>query len=466
MRSRSDRRWWLDRVAPSALGLVAGLLCARCGADHVNAPPAPAPVVKVMCPSPQTTMPVFFQLLQDPSQPLEGFREVVVALAAGQSVTGNPLGNLLQDVSRGLVSFANDPDESSAGRCLSLPPNLPLCDVDTPAAPCENRLCDLRRALDFGVRDQAATPALQDLTPLIGDVLGYMSNSGAAATGTTHYELIDVFHRSSENEALCSPANLIEVIDGIILYARQSVSCQPEDSCPGGIQALAELKALLADPEIQSFLHTYIQTGATGQGRAAFQALGQFVENDFANMPNDSHYFDGLQTLVNDIDSFLENDPKYANLETEINNLAALGQDFLNPARPNAIAVQLKAVVYCISVIDTTGELTGAIYDLLTLPASSTTGLNLVQLVGDIQAVAVLDVNGVLMSALHSVLHSLFDNPMDTEDLRVFLVQVLTVDNASIIIPPLITMINDGVVQELVTLIDDLLYGCQGAAAQ
>ena len=210
-----------------------------------------------------------------------------------------------------------------------------------------------------------------------------------------------------------------------------------------------------------------MQTRGGGKGRAAFQTLGQLVETAFANMPNDSHYFDEIQTLVTDVDTFLQNDPAmYGTLQTEVDAIAALAKDFLNPARPNAVAVQLKAVVNCVSVIDTTGELVGAIYDLLTLPASTGQGLNLVELVGDIQAVALLDANSVLMSALHAVLNSTLANTGDTEDLRVFLVQFLTVNNASLILPPIATMVNDGVVPEFVTLLDNLLYGCQGAAAQ
>ncbi len=455
-------------VGPLAVaGLAAVTLLCRCGADQLNAPANPPAPTRNTCPPAEQVMPNLFALLDNPAQPLAGLREVISSLAAGQAGRpgGNPLGTVLDDAVKGLAEFADDPYEAGATRCLATSPELPLCGIGGEAAEaCENRLCVLRRALDFGLRDQAASKAIADLEPLLGTLLGYMSNTGPAATGQEHYEVIDVFSRTASNGELCSPANLLDVLDGVIVYFRPTTACGT--SCVG-FRALNDLIALLSDPALQQFLQSYEQQQNGAQGRSAIQALFGLLENALANTPEDSHYFDGVQTLINDLDQFFASDPAtYGNIENEVNDLVSILQGFLDPTRPGAILHQLKGVVECVYVEDPNQEIAGALYDVISQPSGSGKGLDLLQIVNAINGLAVLDADGLLSDAIHALLASTRASTQDTEDVRAFLAAFLTIDNAREMFPALALLIDDDVLTELVSLLDNLLYGCQSDGAQ
>jgi hypothetical protein len=454
----------MRRVLP-VLGasLLLGLAVARCGAENVSAPdldPKDRPQPST-CKSVQEYMPEFFKLLREPNTPLAGLREVVTKLSTGEAAGGNPIAALLDGIVRGLTAFTHDPPENDDGQCLTNPPPLLLCAVEAAAGTaCENRTCAVRRALDFGVKQESAKAALDALQPVLGKVLGYIANKGPGSDGKEHYEGIDVLHRTATEESLCSPANLIDVLDGAVVYFRANAACGK--AC-AGYKALGAIKALVNDPALQSFLQTYEDAEQTASGRSAFQKLAKVLGGSLAAMPEDERYFNDIQGLVDQIESFLDKNPdKYGQLKSELDDAVAVVKGFLDPQRAGAVLRPLKGVVNCVNKVDADGELVGVFYDLLSKPGdASGQGLDLKEVVTAVDRLAQLDENGVLFGAIHTVLVSTRHDEASMDALRQFLQQVLTVDNAKATMPALQAMVDKGVLNEILTLLDNLLYGCK-----
>jgi hypothetical protein len=459
-------------IAVGLLSVFVGFSVARCGAQNVDAPPdVETGSTGSSCKSFEDTMPEFFTLLRDPRQPLAGIREVIEGLAAGQNakLKNSALGALLSTALAGLTNFAKDPKELNGG-CVKVsvsiaPPTAPLCTI-TSAQPCESRLCSLRRALDFGIRDRGGSQALNELTPLLAKALGYLSNTGPGADGRPHYEMFEVLNRTSRNEARCAPANLLDVLDGVVVYFRSNRACG--NDCQG-LKALQAIDDLLRDPALQSFLDSYQDSDGTGKGRESFQALGKVLGQAFANMPEDEHYFDSIQKVVDTLVQFLDSDKdhKYEGLKQKILVVVDLFKQVLDPKRPDTISAQLKAVVGCLTVVDANQEVVGALYDLLSRPGGADgKGIDIKEFFDALHAVAKLDTDGVLMGALHTILASIRADEANMNVLRLFLVDFITVENAKKLLPALQLMLQRGVLSEALSLIDGLVYGCQPVGSQ
>lgn len=444
------------RRSPLALVVIGAMLSVQCGADGVDAPPtSPRQGIAGQCHGIEDYMPAFFEVLRDPSRPLDGLREVVVELSGSDDGLGrNPVGVLLDTAVKGLLSFAEDPWEAPDVRCLPNPP-----------AQSENRLCAVRRALDFGVRDQGAADAIDELVPLLVKVLGYVTNKGPGAVGRENYEIIDLFNRTSRAEALCSPANLLDVLDGLVLFLRPTPECfRPEGTCRT-FESLSVLDSLVSDPALQDFLAAFESSQSDGKGRAGIQALGRILLQAVADIPRDEWtYFDQVDDLIGRLLlPFLRSSERYAGLEDTVLDAVDLLRDLLHPTRENAFLAQLSDVSRCVVQVDTGNELVGVLYDLLSRPAQggNADGLDLAELVEVIDRLVRLDRDGVLFGAIHTILSSTRADPLAMDAVRIFLVEVLTVDNARRLLPALQVMLERGVVTELVVVLDNLLYGCR-----
>lgn len=451
------------RSAPSAvvaLGLAAGLL--QCSAEGL---PAPEPVAPAQaCGSLEELMPEFFAMLRDPAEPLAGLRAVVVALADDDtaSLRGNAVGQVLQKVVRGLAEFTRDPGEEEPARptsCFPAPPSdRALCVVEAAAGePCESRLCATRRALDFGIRDLAAKDALAALRPVVVKVLRYIDGSD----DDPHLDGIRVLNAAARAEGLCSPANALGLLDGILLYFRTNPECAAADSCVA-YRALGTLHDLLTDPALDEFLTTFESGQDGGRGRAGFQQLGRVLLNAVANTPEDETYFDQVQNVVDTVLGFL-NDEKWDGLRPKVETTVALLKGLLDPFRPNAILPQIKAVSACLANPDVDPEmaLVGAMYDLVSRPRDQPGGVDLVELVDALEGVARSDPHGILAGALHASFATTLHDEAALEAVRVLLVEALTEENTRLAMPALIRMVERGVFDELVAFLDTIVYGCR-----
>lgn len=456
---------WSRGAAMLVLGVGLGGAVASCGAEGTPAPdldPADQPRPSA-CKPIREVMPHFFELIERRNSPIKGLRDAVSRLADGEDTGVNPLGGMLGSAVRGIANFANDPPESGEAECLSTPPEAPLCNVEAWAPDaCESRLCALRRALDFGIRNQEASAALKALQPVLGTVIGYLSNHGPGADGQEHYAVVEVLHRTSaaEYEGVCAPRNLTVVIDGLLTYFRPDASCG--DRC-AGTKLLSSLKAVLNDPALATFLNTYESAEQDGSGRGAFQKLGRVLLLNLATTPEDEHYFDSIQTLLDQVGGFLGRDPaKYGVLKATLDDLAALLKDLLNPQRPGALLKELKVVVGCLNAVDPDAEVVGALYDLLSRRGGvDKGGLDLKDLVGSIDELVQQDRKGLLFGMLHAILASLAEEEQALEYVRASINDLLTLDNARDALPAMQEMLSAGVLDELIALLDNLLYGCK-----
>jgi len=109
-------------------------------------------------------------------------------------------------------------------------------------------------------------------------------------------------------------------------------------------------------------------------------------------------------------------------------------------------------------------DIVGSLYDLVSLPADNPVGVDLVGFVGSLIDVAEADPNGVIMGLLHAIFRSSMDDPDAQDAMRRFFGEALTQENARLSLPALTRMLEDDVIGEVFTLLDELLYGCRSPA--
>jgi len=469
----ADRKGRTARTGASLLcGLAAGLLLARCGAEGIAAPDSTGALESsdAFCRSLQDYMPRFYATLR--AGELRGLAQVVTDLDARARGGANPLGALVQTALRTLKMFASDPYEAPPDRCV--PYNNPSRAPPEPES--ANRMCAVRRALDFAVRDEAARQAFDALTPVLVKVLGYVTNESEGKVGAEHYEALDVLHRMSLNEAQCPPRNLVEVLDGLATYFGAGPDCAAPPAGQGeechAYKLLATLRAILSDKAVEDFLETFQSSVGGSQGRDAVRTLVKVLSGGIVAMPENEHYFDQMQSSLDDlVYRFLESqarshpDKGYDRLEEDVKTLVAVLKDFLDPSRKGAVLHPLKGVVACILEVDSGGEVAGALYDLLSRQGGQGGGgLDLLELVDAVSGVAHADPRGVLSGAAHVVLRETARDEVAMEAFRVLFQQTLDATNVRLLAPALKAIVERQVVTELVEVLDNLLYGCRAPA--
>lgn len=463
----SGRRW--TGPAAASLVLLAAVSWWGCGAEGTEAPPPPLPE-ESSCQPMSDTLSELFKMLRHPTAPLSGLREVVVEISRigeeecerrrmvrPDAACEHPVGAILDAVVRGFLTFSRDPDEVPGTRCLEIAP-----------ATGENRMCTIRRALDFGVRDAAVSVLFDRLNPLMARLLGWISNDGPGADGSTHWEPVMVLQRAAANPGLCNPAHLIDAIDSLVTYWRPDESCREladGDSCRS-LAALSLLRELVSDPALQEFLKLF--EAEDGSGRVAFQRVAALLMQRMADMPNDERYFDSVDRLASDLlYPFLDSDPeRYGSLKSKLEDSLAIARSFLDPSRDQPILKEFKGIMACLSEVDREDRhLVGAAYDLLLRPVNGSPPVDLVELVTLLEEIVRLDTrrNGVLLGAVQTMLRGTRADEQGTEAMRRLLVEILTRRHAQLVFPPLRLMVERGVLSELVILVDELLYGCRDA---
>ena len=180
-------------------------------------------------------------------------------------------------------------------------------------------------------------------------------------------------------------------------------------------------------------------------------------------MPEDEHYFDDLQILLDQVGGFLDSDPEtYANLRLNVNELGEIMKDMLDPRRPGAVLPYLKSVAACSAAVDPDSLLAGDLYDLLRRPGGvKRGGLDLKDLIGALDDVGNADTDGVLTAMAHALLASMATNEQALEAMRRMVATSFTVESAALALPALQELVASGAIEEAVGLLNDLLYGCK-----
>ncbi len=463
-----------QRVVAVIAGLaVAVVAVARCGGTGIPAPdlePGTRPTETTCLPLRQT-MPRFFALIERDDQPLRGLRDAVVRLSTGEAADENIIGRLLSGAVRGLQRFTKDPDEGDETQCVSPIPLVegepaPLCAVEAVAGePCENRICAVRRGLDSGIRQREAAEALKALQPLLVKLIGYLGNTGPGADGREHLEVISVLNATSapEFEGICGPENLTVVVDRLLVSFRSYPGCG--ERCPAD-RALSLLRRVVEDPALSGFLSGYEGGESLGEaGRNSFQKLAAVLLSNLGSLSAEQDpYETAVAPLLGTVRTFLGRDPaKNASLLAAVDELSALLREILTPVDGDRrFFVALTGVAKCLAVVDAQQELVGGIYDLLVREGGEGgDGLDLAELLAALEALSNADRNGAVIGLLHVVLASTANDPEALENVRSFLHDLVTIENARSALPALQVMVQEGVLEEAIALLDGIVYGCK-----
>ena len=443
-----------------------------CGGEGTVAPAAPAQPPSA-CTDLRVVMPNFYKLLD--SGGLSGLRAVVASLANGPAGSPDlpPLSAVLNVAVQGLNVFADDPPEVDAQhRCLATPQEAAdraadgSCSGhgpnDVPGRCNLNRMCEVRRALDLALKNQAGAAILERLRPLIVKLLRYVEGKLPGETSDHYDDLGTALRAMAQSEGVCDPHDLYGLLDAVL------------SSLPPA-QASAQLGAayaILTDPSFKKFLHDFTTNagdGSTAIGRDGFIFLVQFIGKTLAGQnPNDpGAVFGQLDSVLQKfVYPFLEqpaNQQKYGTqLEDEIKQLSATAKTLLTgPAGPRIFA-ELQKVVGCIGDVDKQGVLAGALYDLII--SQDVTGISLADVVKALKDFVDVDKQGTLNRMLVDVLQGIENDDRAVEALSALTLQILDDNLLRKTIPVLDTLVDQSVVLDLLTLLDDLLYGCKHPA--
>jgi len=448
-----------------------------CGGEGSPAP-EPAKVTSSLC-QPRQVMPQFFKLLDDPGKPLDGLRQVVKVLAVptcfaprdractqdsqcaiGACTSGlcpctasfNPLADILQLAFRGIATISLDPAEPGAmgGKCVSaaLAAALPVAQ--------RNRLCELRRSLDVLLLQGGGKQLLSDPN-VQATVLALLHYIEGKPDHTPHYDLFTGLGRMAQNPGLCKPHQTYRLLDQGLAYLT------PQNAA----QLFASVQTLLDDPYTQTFFAQL----ATGQGASGRDAIIVLV-NGLQPALLAAQSGPALLAVVNDqlLQPFVYNPNNSIPQSFKDEVKAIMDSAGLLLGDQAGIFAPLQAVLACVgdplirctdakACTDHDNELVGALYDLLSRPKAQD-GLDLATLLGAVNTLLSLDTTGQTARTLRLVMSSIDQSEEATDGVRQLLAQVLTADLGEKLLPALDTMVENKVLGEFLSLLDDLLYSC------
>jgi hypothetical protein len=443
-----------------------------CGGQGSDAPEPQAPQPNA-CTDLHQVMPGFFKLLNDPSQPLSKLRDVVKTIGTPQCavpkrscVTSddclagdcgndgfcpctqwyNPLADLLEIVFKALAGIAGDKDEPGAvgSRCVSVAvaATLPANQI--------NRLCEVRRMLDVLLQQNGGQKLLDDpdVQKVLMNLIHYIEGAGTGSDGKPHYDLFTTLGRMAQNPSICSPADAYDLLDNALAYYTPQRAASD----------LGALQDLLSDPQTKAFLKG-LSTGNTAQGRASFITLAKDLLGVVTGAQSGEAATSQIDNLLNQVVyPYLQQNYPQTFVDKVKKAVAALEGALSEQAGLFPI---LQRLLLCLSnpIIDNDGELLGAAYDLISLQDANG-GIDLSTLVGALKTLTTLDSTGQVSRSLRLVIEGARDDEDATDAVRSLLAQVLTPDIGQKLLPPLDLLVQNQVLGEVITLLDDLLYKC------
>ena len=445
-------------IALAALA-SSGCLDCRTGGLFCGAEGTPAPEPRAVLPSacqPRAVMPRFFALIDSRDPSLAGLRVAVADLA-------RPVCLLPQD--RGCISD----DQCAVGLCKDS-----LCPCQTSYSPLADLLGialrgmatiatdELRRTIDVLVKSGGAN-VLGDLKRVVLALLDYAQGK---TDGKTHYDLFAGIGRAAGAQtAACDPAAPWQMLDAALGQLTSAVAARQ----------LSHLKTLLMHPYTRQFL-AGLSYPESAQGRDSWIVLVHAIAPSITNARSGSAALDAVAAILHQVTSGAPQDFIVA-LDAVLSDTRAMLGDSAGIFAP------LQAVLRCAGSTEvrcpdsghcTThdDELVGAFYDLLSRPEQVVGGgldltTLLTTLVGALESLVTLDRAGEVLRTLRLVVQGIEgspdpNDPHEARDAAFALAkEALTAEEGARLVPALSVLLENGVVLELFTLLQDLLSTCK-----
>src|SRR3954468_3953908 len=350
-------------------GALASLVC---GGQGVDAPgPIDPPVAK--CADLSKQAPALFALLNDPAKPLDALRKSVNDLNAqqcfdpvrqgcssdaecgGVSCEGtvcacrtpyNALGEVLRAVLRGLEAAAREPPESATQQCVG--------PAEAAALVQPNHLCELKRAWSV-LRSRAAGP-LSD--PLLAATLREVSDyASGKSDGVVHASLPGTFGRMARRSDLCDATDFFSTLEKLLAHLTPALTDQ----------SLGVLRDLVTDPTLRPLLLS-LQSGSSARGRESVVFLVHFFITKISAVQTGAQASAALQDILDKlVYPSVTDDGLKKRIQAAVDLLGRAIADDVGafPALQRLVMCAADPAIDLDPVTGTSGELIGAVYDLL-----------------------------------------------------------------------------------------------------
>jgi len=395
----------------------------------------------------------------------------------------NPLGDLLETLFSGIAAIA-DPNSASEPGAVAPSKCVDAVDAENLLPSQRNPLCEIRRTLDFLLNQNGGNELLNNpqVTQVLLSLLNYVQGSYPASptdpTPSPHYDLFTTFGLMAQNPGVCDPQTTYDLLDNLFGYLTPPVAQR----------LLGDLNTLLDDPTTESLLVTLgggTVTNPAARRQAVVTLLLTFLPGIQSSTSGaaalseveplvvslvykSSSYNDAFKSKVRIVLSDLGcADPDNSgtcSVPTDpvmgggvLGPAAGIFNDITNPS-------QQSGLLWCLAAVDPTGNLVGALYDLVTITGDSASGISIPTLLGALQQLVSLDSTGQLTRTLRFVVESIAADDTATEALRELLAQALTPAVGQELIPPLAALVQHQVIGEILNLLQDLLYSCSPPA--
>jgi hypothetical protein len=417
-------------ISAAAGAILAG---GACGADNQEAPAPPAPA-QPACRSFEELMPNFVAAISNGGT--DGLKQVVETYLINppQPNEPAPAADVLRALTQAVAALAAYPPEpgAAAGEICADPP--------TPIPPLSqaNPLCELRRVLDSLVHAGNGLTALGLLDPLLSGALDYIIGR-LPSSSLPHYEVAGEISGLCEQSAVCQTDDTLDLVIALTSYLGTS----------NGKQFVGDVATLVNNPALAPYL---TDNGAQYGGPAGVQALVQILIQTLEGLQSASQLGSALSSVISVLPADIQPD-----VETVVNDL----EQMLQPAVLNP----LKRVLNCYSAVDQSSPQPGSVvlmvYNLAfsaDLPA-----FQIGSLITTIQGLQNTDQRGSLLYLVNLFATLIRNDPTAPTSLGEVCSTIFTPSNASLALPDIATLFEQGVGGEAVCAVDTLIYGCSGS---
>lgn len=464
-----------------------------CGGEGTPAP-EPTPNLPSAC-QPRAVMPQFFALIDNQDPSLAGLRAAMADLGApicldpGSRVctadtacaigacdpdthlcpcqtSYSPLGDVLGVTLRGLATIADDKPESN-DPSLPKPGCLSIADATKLDPSQRNRMCELRRTLDVLLNQNGGNAIFGDpnVRKVILSLIDYVQGK-TDPNGATHYDLLTPLGRmASADSATCDPAALWQLLDNMLGYLSPATATT----------LLGNVQVLLADPYTKQFLANLTQNGGAS-GRDSMILLVHGLSPAITGAASGADALGAINNLLNSLVYNSSSVPHQFKDEVKAVMDAAgamlADQTGIFPPLQKVVACVGSPQVRCIDPASCTNhddELIGALYDIISRPEAQG-GVDLATLVGALKTLVTADQTGQTDRALRMIIQGVEGSPNqgDAHEARDAVAQLakdmLTADEGQKLLPALGVLIQNQVVPEFLSFMQDLLYTCKPPA--
>lgn len=458
-----------DARCRSMQGPLAGLFCGAQG-DDAPGPVAPPPAA---CADLTKQAPALFALIDDPAQPLQALRSTLSQLDAVQCLDAsrpacssdldcdgvacapdgkcacriayNPLGEVLRAGLRGLGAASREPPESATQQCLPA--------ADAASLPQQNHLCELKRA--WAVLRSGSTGPLSDprLAATLREVADYTSGK---TDGAVHAAMAGTFGRMALHGDLCDPADFFSLLEKLLAHLT------PDNAA----QATGVLKALIEDPTLRPLLLS-LESGSSAEGRDSAVYLVHFFIDEIAAVQTGAQASAALQDILDKyVYPQVSDAGLRAHIQAAVDLLSRMIADDVGafPPLQRIIACASNPVVDDDPVSGKSSELIGAVYDLLVSP----NGVSVADELDLVTDLVKLDTGGQVTRAAHDLVAAMLGDDQALDAVRGAAADALCgpgpvcdgVAFSTGVLPALAVLSDHGALLDLVTLLSDVLEGC------